>query len=74
MEGLGGRLGVVLVEVVCGERFIFGGVFAGDDDGGGVDAVFQGIEAGGGLALGGAGSGGLQRVGAIGVDFELGLP
>ena len=54
------------------EGFVVGGIFAGDDDGGGVDAVFQGIEAGGGLALGGAGSGGLLRVGAIGVDLSRG--
>ena len=55
--------------VVGSEGIVVGGVFAGDDDGGGIDAVFQGIEAGSGLALDGAGSGGLQRVGAIGGDL-----
>ena len=34
--------------------------------------MLQGVEAGGGLALDGAGSGGLLRVGAIGVDLSWG--
>jgi hypothetical protein len=59
-------LGAVLVSVIGSECIVFGGVFAGDDDGGGVDAMFQGVEAGGGLALDGAGAGGLLRIGAIG--------
>jgi hypothetical protein len=65
VEGFGGGLGAVLVEVLGGEGVVIGGVFAGDDDGGGVDAVLQSVEAGGGPALDGAGSGGLLRVGAI---------
>ena len=69
VEGFGGGLGAVLDEVLGDERVVDFGVFAGDDDGGGVHAVFQGVEAGGGLALDGAGSGGLLRVGAIGVDL-----
>jgi hypothetical protein len=69
VEGFGGGLGAVLVEVVGGQSVVIGGVFAGDDDGGGVDAVLQGVEAGSGLALDGAGSGGLLRVGAIGRDL-----
>jgi hypothetical protein len=69
VEGLGGGLGAEVAVVVGDEGVVVGGIFAGDDDGGGVDAVFQGIEAGGGLALGGAGSGGLQRVGAICFDL-----
>src|SRR5437763_192362 len=60
----------VEVAVVGGEGVVGGGVFTGDDDGGGVDAVLQGVEAGGGLALDGAGSGGLLRVGAIGGDLS----
>ena len=56
--------------MVGGDESVVGGIFAGADDGGGVDAVFQGIEAGGGLALDGAGSGGLLRVGAIGGDLS----
>ena len=55
-----------------GEGFVIGGVFAGDDEGGGVEAVFESVEAGGGLALGGAGSGGLLRVGAICVNLSWG--
>ena len=69
VESLGGGLGAEVAVVVGDEGVVVGGIFAGDDDGGGVDAVFQGIEAGGGLALGGAGSGGLRRVGAICVDL-----
>jgi len=65
VEGFGGGLGTEVAVVVGGEGVVVGGVFAGDDDGGGVDAVFQGIEAGGGLALGGAGSGGLLRCAGI---------
>ena len=72
VEGFGGGLGAVLVVVVGGEGVVIGGVFAGDDDGGGVDAVLQGVEAGGGLALDGAGSGGFLRVGAIGGDLSGG--
>src|SRR5258706_571469 len=66
------ELGADGVVVVGDESVVVGGIFAGDDDGGGVDAVFQGIEAGRGLALGGAGSGGLLRVGAIRVDLSRG--
>jgi hypothetical protein len=62
VEGFGGGLGVEVAVVVGHEGIVVGGVFAGDDDGGGVDAVFQGIEAGGGLALDGAGSGGLSAL------------
>ena len=51
--------------VGVGERLVGGGVFAGECDGGGIDAVFQGVEAGDGLALGGAGSCGTLRVGAV---------
>jgi hypothetical protein len=69
VEGLGGGLGMEVAVVVGDESVVVGGIFAADDDRGGIDAVFQGIEAGGGLALGGAGSGGLLRVGAIGVEL-----
>src|SRR6185369_11126368 len=69
VEGLGWGLGAEVAVVAGGESVVVGGIFAGDDDGGGVDAVFQGIEAGGGLALGGAWSGGLLRVGAVCVNL-----
>jgi hypothetical protein len=44
--------------VRVGEGVVVGGVFAGEADGSGIDAVFQGVEARDGLALGGAGSSG----------------
>ena len=58
-----GRL--VLFGVSIGHCLVVVGVFAGEGDGGGIDAVFQGVEAGDGLALGGAGSGRTQRIGAV---------
>ena len=72
VEDFGWGFGAEVAVVGGGESVVVGGIFAGDDDGGGVDAVFQGIEAGGGLALDGAGSGGLQRVGAIGINLGWG--
>ena len=48
-------------------------VFEADDgEGGGSEAVFAGILRGAGLALGGAGPGGLGGVGAIGGELFLG--
>ena len=72
VEGLGGGFGAEVAVVGGGEGVVVGGIFAGDDDGGGIDSVLQGVEAGGGLALDGAGSGGLLRVGAICVDLGRG--
>src|ERR1035437_1106546 len=72
VEGFGGGLGTELAVVVGGKGVVIGGIFAGDDDGGGVQSVLQGVEAGDGLALDGAGSGGLLRVGAIGGDLSGG--
>jgi hypothetical protein len=69
VEEFGWRLGVEVAAVIGGEGLVLGGVLARDDDGGGVDAMFEGVEAGSGLALGGAGSGRLLRVGAIGGDL-----
>ena len=60
---------MVLVDVLGDEGVVFVRIFAGDDDGVGIDAVLQGVEAGGGLALDGAGSGRLLRIGAIGGDL-----
>src|ERR1019366_3139343 len=57
VEEFGGGFGAELALVVGGEDVVIGGVFAGDDDGGGVDAVLESVEAGGGLALDGARSG-----------------
>jgi len=70
VEVFGGGFGAELAVVVGGEGLIIGGIFAGDDEGGGVDAVFESVEAGGGLALGGAGSGRFLRVGLIGRDLS----
>src|SRR5204863_4071068 len=66
VKGFGGRGGMELAAVFGDEGVVFGGVFAGDDDGLRVESMLQSVEAGGGLALGGAGSGGHLRVGAIG--------
>jgi hypothetical protein len=45
-----------------------GGILAGEDGEAGGEAVLEGVEADGGLALGGARSGGKQSVTPIGVD------
>ena len=62
--GFDRSLGGVLAMEIFGELGEFGGVFAGDDEGGGVQSVLHGVEAGDGLALDGAGAGGV-----LGVDF-----
>src|ERR1035438_6948336 len=72
VEVFGGGFRTVVALVVDGEGVVDGGIFAGDDDGSSVHAVFQGVEAGGGLALGGAGSGRFLRVGAICGDLSRG--
>ena len=72
VEDFRGGLGTELAVVVGGEGVVVGGIFAGYDEGGGVDAVFECVEAGGGLALDGAGSGGFLRVGLIGRDLSWG--
>ena len=60
-------------EVVGGDESVVGGtVFAGEDGGVGVDAGLEGIEAGGGLALGGLGAGGFLGVATVGVDLAQG--
>ena len=58
----GGAGWLVVVQVCGGEGFEFGGIFAGDDVGPGVDAGFQGVEGGAGLAFGGFGAGGFLGV------------
>jgi hypothetical protein len=52
VEVLDGGLGLELAVVAGGEGVVGGGVFAGDDDGSGVHSMFEGVEAGGGLAFG----------------------
>src|SRR5262245_51068196 len=61
--------GLMVVVVFGAEGLAFGGILPGEDFGLGVDAGFQGIPRGAGLALGGAGPGAASRIGAIG--FEL---
>jgi len=65
---LGGG-GLPAEEVLVGEATEFGGVFSGNDLGPGIEAGLQGVGTGGGFALGGAGTGGLLRVEAIGGDL-----
>ena len=64
-EGLFGSGGVPAEEISVGKGAEFGGVFAGDDLGSGVEAGFQGIGTGGGLAPGGAWACGALRVAAV---------
>jgi len=52
-----GSEGLVVVDVFVAEAGALGGVFPGEDFGLGVDAGFQGIPGGAGLALGGARTG-----------------
>jgi len=69
-EGEFGGAGRLVVVVECGgEGFEFGGIFAGDDVGPGVDAGFQGVERRGGFAFGRRWAGGFLGVEAIGVDL-----
>jgi hypothetical protein len=53
-ERLFGRGGLPAEEVLAGEGTEFGGVFAGDDLGPGIEAGLQGVGTGGGFAFGGA--------------------
>jgi hypothetical protein len=69
LVGIGGA---EVEEEGSSKGFEFGGVFAGDDVGPGVDAGFEGVERGGGFALGRGGAGGFLGVEAVGVDLGLG--
>jgi hypothetical protein len=74
-EGEFGGAGRLIVVVECGgEGFEFGGIFAGDDMGPGVDAGFQGVEGRGGFAFGGFGASGFLGVQAVGVDLGFSRP
>ena len=57
------------VDVFGSEGFESGGVFAADEVRLGVDAGFQGVHGGDGLALGGAGAGGFSGVEAVGLGL-----
>ena len=71
-EALFGGGGVPALEVLVGEGLEVAGIFAGDDFAFGVDAGFEGIEGGFGLAGFGAGAGGFECVAPIGVELCLG--
>ena len=68
---LGGG-GAEAAVIFAGEFLEGGGDFAADERGFGVDAGFEGVHGGAGLALGGAGSGGFLCVSAIGCELFLG--
>ena len=61
--------GVEAVEVGIADGFEGGDVFADEEGGLGEDAVLEGVEAGDGLAFGGAGSGRFECVEAVGLDL-----
>jgi len=63
--------GLMVFVVFGAEGFECVGIFAGEEDGLGVDAGFEGIEARAGFALGGARSGG--RPGGNPPDLVIGL-
>jgi hypothetical protein len=71
-ERLLGGVGVEAVVVIEGEGFEILGGLAGDDLGAGVDAGFEGVETGDGLALGSAGAGGFEGVAAVRFDLTGG--
>jgi len=64
-----GGAGLVVVVVFGLEGGPFGGIFPREDFGLGVDAGFQGIPRGAGLALGGAWTGAVLRIEAIRADL-----
>ena len=70
VEVLVGGLGMVGVVIGFGEFPVFGGIFAGEDEARGVEAMFEGVEAAGGFARFGARSGGFERVGSVGGDLS----
>jgi hypothetical protein len=55
---------------LCGESVEFGGIFAGNDEGLGVDPIFQGVQANGVAAFGRGRPGGALRISAIGFDLK----
>jgi len=74
VEGVafGGGFGLVELVILGAEGFGGGGIFAGEDQGLGIDAGLEGVEAGAVLALGGARAGRLLRVEAVGLDLLVG--
>ena len=70
--GFGGADGLVVGVVFGGELFEVFGVFAGDDEGFGIDAEFEGVAGGDGLAVGRDGSVGEGAVGTACGDLGWG--
>ena len=68
-EAVFGRRGLKAGVVLEGEGFKGDGIFAGDDVGLSVNAGFEGIETGNGLALCGTGAGGFLCIEAVGLDL-----
>jgi hypothetical protein len=68
LEAGGVVFGVEEVE----EELEFGGIVAGEEDGGGAEAVLEGVAGGGGLAGGGARAGGVLGVGLVGGAAGIG--
>jgi hypothetical protein len=62
--------GLAFLVIGIGEAQQVGGIFTADEVGARVDAGFQGIHAGNGLALNGAGAGGFAGIAAIGLDLK----
>jgi len=62
---LGSVLGIAGVLLELFERFEFLGIFAGNDERLGMNAVFDGVVANGGFPFGRGRSGGQERIGAI---------
>ena len=69
---VGDAFGLEVVEDGLAEFVVVGGAFAGEDDGFGGEAVFEGVESGFGFAFGGAGSGGFLGIAAVGRDLACG--
>jgi hypothetical protein len=66
-----GSGGLELLMIFGDQAFEFVGIFAGNDHGAGMDAGLEGVEAGDGLTLGGAGAGGEPGVATIRLDLKL---
>jgi hypothetical protein len=64
-----GSGGTVVLEILVDELFEVGEVFLGEDQGLGVDAGFEGIQGGGGLACDRGRAGGLLSVAAVGFNL-----
>ena len=69
-ESLNRRSWVELFLISGGEGIEFGGVLAGDNLRFGMDAGFERVETGDGLALRGARPGGVERIAAIRLDLK----